>query len=111
MIRDFSTTFDGKQSIRFRPIQVAEAGFLWRFTGLIATIAMFVGISGTLVFGWLIKTGLNDIGNMGVSRLDLMKTQKELLVERDALLLTDNIEQMAAKIGLFPPTKRQIRRP
>ena len=111
MIRDYATTFEGKQYIRTRSCQIAGYGFLWRFTGIALSAATVLGITASLTFGWMIRSGLDELGGMGATHLDLLKEQKELMGTREALLTREQIEKTAGRLGLYPSSAAQIRKP
>ena len=116
MIRDYSRRYlsvvHGKQKVKGRrPAGPQDTRKLTKLIGLIVTIAMLFGIAVSLWFGWLVRNGLDDLSQSQAKR-QLLRTQNEkLLAQRDNLLSRDKIEAAAKKLGLYPPSAKQIRRP
>lgn len=104
MTKDFSSTFAGKQQVRGRSVasKFECMGFLTRRMGVAIVALTLCTFSGTMVMGWLIKTGLDDLAYKKEVKLELVKVKQDLVMKRQELLTLDNIEVVAGGLGLYP---------
>lgn len=110
MIQDFANTFDGKQTIRVKPVWARNKDKSRKIVGIILTGAMLVGLLACVVFGLLIKSGLDELAQQKMVKLELIKQQQGLYEQRNDLLTQKNIEKVAGVIGLFTPSTVQVQR-
>ena len=116
MIQDYSRRYSsgvGRQNVRRRDrgMVSADSGFVWKAVGVLAVVALIVGVGASLWLGWQIDSGLNELGSTRELRQEEGLRNKTLLVGRDGLHSQEKIEVAAAALGLYPPTTRQVRRP
>ncbi len=111
MTKDFSSTFAGKQEVKGRSVfnKLECAGFMTRTVGIAIVGITFCAFSGTMLMGWLIKTGLDDLAYKQEVKLELVKVKQDLVMERQELLTLDNIELVAGGLGLYPGGSTQVR--
>ena len=84
---------------------------MWKSIGVMLVITMTIGVTSTVWFGWQIKTSLSNIGIERTIQHKITTENKQLAATRDRLLVREQIEAAAKKLGLFSPTARQLRRP
>lgn len=110
MIQDFTNTFDGKQIVKVKAARVRGNRMLKKIVGILLTSTMIAGLSASVVFGFLIRSGLNELADKQISKLELIKGQQGLYQQKNELLNQVKIEKIASNMGLYDPTSRQIRR-
>ncbi len=79
--------------------------------GAVIAAIVLMGVMASLWFGWRIN---HDRGRLTRLRQDFSRESelnRELIARRDSLLAKKTITRKAAVLGLFPPTKKQIRKP
>ena len=116
MMQDYSKRYSplvgGKQKVGGRDIGTTDGGGrLWKASGMIISIAMVLGVVASFWFGWLINNGLNELSRSEETRVELTNINNNLMAKRDQLLVSERIEEKGKKIGLYPPTSSQQRRP
>ncbi len=109
MIQDYINTFEDRQTVKIKPLSFKGSRLLRKNVGVLLTGAMVVGLSVCLVFGFLIRSGLNDLARIQVSKIELIKAQQSLYEKRQVLLDRDRIESSVKDFGLLNPIKGQIR--
>lgn len=116
MLPDYSKRYPsvvkGKQKVTGRKYASPDdSGKLLKVIGVLVTIAMLLGISASVWFGWLIRAGLDELGGSQKTRQELTALNSNLVAQRNSLLTREKVEAAAKEIGLYPPTAKQIRRP
>ena len=119
MFSDYSTTsmvttgqrrHPRKTSSSQKPVKPANRLFL-KAVGAMVAFTLVAGLSSTFWYGWQIRVALDEIGKNNDIQQTLLIQRQSLTQERDQLLERKNIELAAAKLGLFPPSKKQVRNP
>lgn len=116
MFRDYSKRYPsvvkGKQRVAGRKYAGPDdSNKLLKVITVVVTIAMLLGVSASIWFGWLIRAGLDELGGSQKTRQEFTALNSKLVARRNSLLTREKIEAAAEKIGLYPPTAKQIRRP
>lgn len=83
----------------------------FRIIGVVAVVAMLLGVVGSLWFGIALRDGLGRLDKGKKEQATLSAANLVLTAQRDALLEQGKIEAAAGRLGLFPPSEKQIRRP
>ena len=84
--------------------------WLWRATGVLATVVMVIGVGVSLWFGYQINSGLDELAIRQHRRGELQELHGRLEQERDKLLTEERIQPAARKMGLYPPAAEQVKR-
>ena len=79
--------------------------------GAILFITLAIGVSSTFWYGWQIQLALDEIGSTRTANQKLTSLNLQLTNHRDMLLSQGHMEKAAKKLGLYPPTKSQLRYP
>jgi hypothetical protein len=90
---------------------IAEGVILQRIAGVLIVITLALGVISALWFGKNIQTALQEIDNGKKIQSVLTIENSDLTTQRNQLLAQNNIEFMAQKIGLYPPSAKQVRTP
>ena len=113
--RHLSTAWHSKSQKRFftrkNQRDIADGMILQRVAGVLIVITVALGVISALWFGKNIQAALLDIDRGVEIRSVLTIENSDLMTQRDQLLAQNNIEFMAQKIGLYPPSARQIQTP
>lgn len=109
MIQDFAHSFDGKQSIHFKVARSRTDDKSRKVVGIVLTCAMLIGLLACIIFGLLIRSGLAELSQKKVVKVELIRQQQELFAQRNELLTQKNIEKVAGVMGLFTPSTRQVK--
>ena len=83
----------------------------FKIIGVITVVAMLLGVAGSLWFGMALREDLGRLDKGKQEKIELTKINTVLLAEREALLQQGKIKAAAGRLGLFPPSEKQIRRP
>ncbi len=95
-----------------RNIHVRKAhgeNLLLKAVGAMLLTVLTLGLGTSCWYGMQVRTALDEIGRSTRTNQELVIQQKELSAQRDFLLQRDNMEKAAMKIGLYAPTKEQLR--
>ena len=84
---------------------------MWKAIGAILFITLAIGVSSTFWYGWQIQLALDEIGSTRTANQKLTSLNLQLTNHRDMLLSQEHMEKAAKKLGLYPPTKSQLRYP
>ncbi|MFC1827869.1 hypothetical protein ACFLZQ_08100 [Thermodesulfobacteriota bacterium] len=84
---------------------------MWKTLGTMLFVTVIIGISSTIWYGWQVQLALDQIGNYQVTNSELTRNNRLLIVQRDLIQGQDHMEKAAQKIGLYSPTKSQLRYP
>jgi len=110
MIQDFASVFVvGKQSVRVKPVTIRGSVFGNKIISTILAGAVLAGITASLVFYLLLRSGLNELAMQNSVKAEMIKTQNGLHAKREALLDQRTFARSAEKLGLYTPESHQIR--
>ena len=79
--------------------------------GTMLFVTVIIGISSTIWYGWQVQLSLDQIGKYTITNNELARENRLLIVQRDLIQSRDHMEKSAQKIGLYSPTKSQLRYP
>ena len=79
--------------------------------GVVLAIVTLMGAIACLWFGWRINYDLGRLTDLRRENTREKEVNLELTTRRDSLLTKTTITRKGAVLGLFPPTKKQIRKP
>ena len=79
--------------------------------GVVIAIVVIMAVIACLWFGWRINYDLGRLTGLQQEFSREKEVNLELTTRRDSLLSKTTIIRKAAVLGLFPPTKKQIRKP
>jgi len=82
-----------------------------RVVGAVAIAAMLLGVISSLWFGMAIRDSLGRLDSGREEKLRLATANVALRVEKESLFAQDNFAAAASKLGLFPPSENQLRKP
>ena len=83
----------------------------FKIIGVVAVVAMLVGVVCSLWFGIALKDGLGRLDKGNQEKAELSAANVSLSAEKEALLQQGKIEAAAGGLGLFPPSEKQMRKP
>jgi hypothetical protein len=83
----------------------------FKIIGVVAVVAMLVGVVCSLWFGIVLKDGLGRLDKSKQEKAELSAANAALNSEKEALLQKGKIEAAAGGLGLFPPSEKQMRKP
>jgi len=89
----------------------ADNRLVLKAVGAMVAFTLIAGLTSTFWYGWQIRVALDEIGKNNNIQQTLLIQRQSLTSERNQLLERKNIELAAAKLGLFPPSKKQLRNP
>ena len=84
---------------------------MWKTLGAMLLVTVVIGITSTMWYGLQVQLALDQIGNDKITNSTLTRENKLLIVKHDLMLSQDQMEKAAQKIGLYSPTKSQLRYP
>jgi len=84
---------------------------MWQTLGAMLLVTVVIGITSTMWYGLQVQLALDQIGSDKITNSQLTRDNKLLIVKRDLMLSQDQMEKAAQKIGLYSPTKSQLRYP
>jgi len=90
---------------------ITDNRLVLKAVGAMVAFTLIAGLTSTFWYGWQISVALDEIGKGRNIQQTLLVQKQELTEERDQLLGRSNIELAAAKLGLYPPSKKQLRNP
>ncbi|MGV1098065.1 hypothetical protein ACUUL3_01455 [Thiovibrio sp. JS02] len=109
--KKYSAVVGSRQRVSGRNPRGPEQGGILKLVGVVAVVAMLVGVASSIWFGMALQAGLGKLDKSKQERQVLLTTNRLLSDEREALLRQEKIEMAAKVIGLYPPSEKQIRRP
>jgi len=110
MIQDFASVFVvGKQSVRIKQVPIRGYVFGNKIISTILASAVLAGITASLIFCLLIRSGLNELAAQNTAKAEMTKAQNGLYAKREALLDQRTFARSAEKLGLYTPESHQIR--
>lgn len=83
----------------------------FKIIGVVAVVAMLLGVVCSLWFGVALKDGLGRLDKGKQEKAELSAANVALSAEKEALLQQGKIEAAAGGLGLFPPSEKQMRKP
>ncbi len=113
-MRDYAKKYSGvgkRQRVSGKGASNSDGERPFRIIGVVAVVAMLLGVAGSLWFGIALQDGLGKLDKGKQERTELTATNVALSAEKEALLKQEKIEAAAGGLGLFPPSEKQIRRP
>ena len=84
---------------------------MWKALGAMLLITVVIGITSTIWYGWQVQLALDQIGSNKITNTELASENRILIAQRDLILTQEHIEKAAGRIGLYFPTKSQLRYP
>jgi hypothetical protein len=84
---------------------------MWKTLGAMLLVTVVIGITSTIWYGWQVQLALDQIGRDRITNRELTHENRLLVVKRDLLLTQEQMDKAAQKIGLYSPTKSQLRYP
>ena len=108
MVKDFNT-YSRRQTIKGKSLRIGSGGFLGKAVGIALTGAMICGLGASVLMGWMIRTGLDDLAQKQSTKEELVTSQQNLDKERAQLLAKNSIARVVDGLGLYPATDKQIR--
>ncbi len=114
-MRDYAKKYSGaagnRQKVSGRRAGGSEWDGPYKIIGAVAVGAMLLGVAGSLWFGVALRDGLGRLDKGKQEKVELAAANVALSAERDALLQQEKMEAAAGRLGLFPPSAKQMRRP
>ena len=110
-MRDYARKGGGKQKVSGKKRGSSNDERPFRIIGVVAVIAMLLGVVGSLWFGIALKDGLDRLDKGKQEKAELSAANVSLSAEKEALLQKGKIEAAAGGLGLFPPSEKQMRKP
>jgi hypothetical protein len=108
--RGASATAD-RQRISGRHPAGAGRGRKLKIVGIMAVLAMLMGIAGSVWFGVALQAGLSSLDKGRQEQVVLLADNEKLNARKAAFLQQDKIEAAANTLGLYPPSEKQRRKP
>jgi hypothetical protein len=84
---------------------------MWKTLGAMLLITVVIGITSTIWYGWQVQLALNQIGGNKITNTELASENRLLIAQRDLMLTQEYMKKTAGRIGLYSPTKSQLRYP
>lgn len=84
---------------------------MWKTLGAMLLVTVVIGITSTIWYGWQVQLALDQIGNHKIINTELVNENRILIAQRDLVLTQEQMEKSAQRIGLYSPTKNQLRYP
>ena len=120
MIKDYSGSYSvGKKKHKTKapkrkkasgsPQFISLSKLMWKAIGAMLFVTLAIGVSSTFWYGWQIQLALDEIGSTRTANQELTGLNLQLTNHRDILLSQGHMEKAAQKLGLYPPTKSQLR--
>jgi uncharacterized protein HemX len=84
---------------------------MWKTLGAMLLVTVVIGITSTIWYGWQVQLALDQIGKDRITNIELANENKLLIAQHDLMLTQEHMENAAGKIGLYTPSKAQLRYP
>lgn len=107
----YSGVFGSRQKVSGRRTGGSDRERSFRIIGVVAVVAMLLGVASSLWFGVALQDGLRKLDKGRQEKIELSAANVALSAERETLLQQEKIEFAAGGLGLFPPSEHQMRRP
>jgi len=122
MVNDYSGTYvaincrNKKKSPKKKASSTSRDFFsvtmlMWKTLGAMLLVTVVIGITSTIWYGWQVQLALDQIGRDKITNRELANENRLLVVKRDLMLTQEQMEKATQKIGLYTPTKSQLRHP
>ena len=122
MVKDYSGSYatknyrNKKRPHKKKAASKTRRGFsatklMWKTLGAMLIVTLIIGITSTVWYGWQVQLALDQIGKDKTSNSELADENRLLIAQRDLMLTQNHMEKAAQKIGLYSPTKSQLRYP
>lgn len=114
-MRDYAKKYSGgggkRQQVTGRRSGGSDRQGPFKIIGVVAVVAMLLGVASSLWFGVALQDNLSRLAKNKQEGSELIAANAALSAEKVALLQQEKIEAAAARLGLFPTTDKQTRRP
>jgi len=114
-VRDYAKKYSGavgnRQKVAGRRAGGSNRERPFRIIGVVAVVAMLLGVASSLWFGAALREGLGKLDKGKQEKVELSAANVVLSTEKDALLKQEKIAAAAGRLGLFLPSEKQMRRP
>lgn len=114
-MRDYSKKYSGvlggRQKISLNRTGGSDQQQPFRIIGVVTVVAILLGVVSSLWFGLALRDGLGRLDKGKQERMELSAANVALSAEKEALLQQKKIEAAAVRLGLFPPSEQQMRKP
>ena len=114
-MRDYAKKYSGatgsRQKVSGRRTGGADQERPFKIIGAVTVAALLLGVAGSLWFGVALQDSLGKLDKGKQEKTELAATNAALSAEKEALLKQEKIEAAAGRLGLFPPSAKQMRRP
>jgi hypothetical protein len=114
-MRDYAKKYSSpavkRQKVSGKPTDGPEGNGLFKVIGVITVVAMLLGVASSFWLGAALQNELGRLDKGRLERTELALAKVALSVEKEALLKEGKIESAAGELGLFPPSRQQLRRP
>jgi cell division protein FtsB len=110
----YSSVSGKRQKVTKRDARGAKQGrnrWVWRVTGFATMLGSVLGIIFSVWLGHQVQNSLDELALRQESLQGLKKTNRQLREHATLLQSEDRILTAARKMGLFPPTASQTKRP
>ena len=84
---------------------------MWKALGAMLLVTVVIGITSSIWYGWQVQLALDQIGAERIRNIELTNENSLLITQHDLMLSQEQMEKAAGKIGLYTPTKNQLRYP
>ena len=84
---------------------------MWKTLGAMLLVTVVIGITSTMWYGMQVELALDQIGSNKIINSTLTRENKLLNVKHDLMLSQEQMEKATQKIGLYTPSKSQLRYP
>ncbi|UCD66172.1 MAG: hypothetical protein JSW69_00655 [Deltaproteobacteria bacterium] len=84
---------------------------MWKTIGAMLLVTLVIGISSTVWYGLQVQVALDQIGRNKAINNQLHNQNKLLIAQQDLMLSQEHMEEVAQKLGLSSPAKKQLRYP
>jgi hypothetical protein len=122
MVKDYSGSYAAincrNKKISHKKKTAAKSGeffsatkLIWKTLGVMLLVTVVIGIPSTIWYGWQIQLALDQIGRDKITNSGLTNENRLLIAQRDLMMSREHMEKTAQRIGLYPPTKSQLRYP
>lgn len=116
MIADYSGRYilavGSRQKVSRKSYQERNTiGWLSRATGILFSITLVVAVGMSFWLNWRIESGLEEMSRNSGTQKELHDSNNKLVAQRDLLSAEDSIAVAVRRMGLYPPSAGQLRRP
>lgn len=87
----------------------AESRIIVNVIGSMVVLSLLLGVGSTFWYGLRVRIALEQIAAGETMKQEQSARNLELVNQRDWRLSSEQMEQAAARLGLFPPSAEQLR--